>query len=498
MQNISPLLQTDFYKQSHYAMYPAGMDMLYSNLTPRKSRVEGVNHIVVFGLQYFIKEYLMNQWDKFFKTPFVDVEKEYLRMIDSTLGPKSVTTDHLHKLHELGYLPLSFKALPEGVLCPVRVPCCTIQSTVKGMGWLVNFMETILSCTVWQPMTSATIALEFRKIFSKFSKDTVGNTDLVQYLGHDFSMRGMSSLESACTSGAGHLLSFTGTDTIPAISFLEEYYNADVTKELVGASVPASEHSVLCAGGQEDEIGTFGRLLDVFPTGILSMVSDTWSLPFVLVDILPALKEKIQKREGKLVIRPDSFWTDPVDCLCGFDGYHPQMQKLTEAEKVVIRKGLVESLWDIFSGTVSEKGYKVLAPCIGCIYGDAITRERAEKINIRLKDKGFASTNWTGGIGSFAYQFNTRDTFGFAMKATYCEVGSEARDIFKDPVTDDGMKKSAKGLLRVDKINGEYVLKDCCTKEEEQGGELKEVFRDGKLLVDQTLAEIRARVQSNL
>lgn len=476
-------------------MYPEGMDMLYSNLTPRKSRIEGVNHVVVFGLQYFIKEYLINQWDKFFQNSFEDVEREYLRMINSTLGPKSVTTDHLRKLHQLGHLPLVFKALPEGALCPVRVPCCTIRSTFPRMGWLVNFLETIFSCTVWQPMTSATLALEFRKVFSKYSMETTGNTEFVQWQGHDFAMRGMSSLESACTSGAGHLLSFTGTDTIPAISFLEQYYNADVTKELVGASVPATEHSIMCAGGQGDEVGTFSHLLDRFPTGILSVVSDTWSLPFVLVNILPQLKDKIKNREGKLVIRPDSFWTDPIDCLCGFDGYHPQMEKLNDAETVTIRKGLIESLWDIFGGTVNDKGYKVLAPCIGAIYGDAISRERAEQINIRLKDKGFASVNWVAGIGSYTYQFNTRDTFGFAMKATYCEVDGEARDIFKDPVTDDGMKKSAKGLLRVNKLNGEYVLQDCCTWEEEQGGELVEVFRDGKLLVDQTLAEIRARIQ---
>lgn len=495
---MQTLIQTDFYKQNHYAMYPSDMETLYSNLTPRKSRVEGVNSIVVFGIQYFVEEYLVKQWGEFFKTPFNKVSDEYNRMIDGTLGKGAVTIEHIEALHKLGYLPLEVKALPEGELCPVRVACCTIKNTVKGFGWLVNFLETILSCTLWQPMTSATLALEFRKIFNKWAMETVGNTDFVQWQGHDFSMRGMSSLETACTSGAGHLLSFTGTDTIPAIWFLEKYYGADVTKELVGASVPATEHSVMCAGGMEDENLTFSRLLDKFPKGILSVVSDTWSLPQVLVKILPDLKEKIQNREGKLVIRPDSFWTNPVDCLCGFDGYHPQMDKLTEAEIETVRKGLIESLWDIFGGTVNPKGYKELAPCIGAIYGDAISMERAEQICLRLKEKGFASTNWVAGIGSYTYQFNTRDTFGFAMKATYCEVDGASREIFKNPITDDGMKKSAKGLLKVIKTGNTYQMLDCVSKEEEKTGELLTVFKDGFATRHYKLAEIRERLARHL
>jgi nicotinamide phosphoribosyltransferase len=196
----------------------------------------------------------------------------------------------------------------------------------------------------------------------------------------------------------------------------------------------------------------------------------------------------------RLVIRPDSFWTDPIDCLCGYDGYHPQMEKLTTLEREVVRKGLIESLWDIFGGTVSPKGYKMLDVHIGAIYGDSITKDRGEKISIRLKHKGFASTNAVYGIGSFTYQFNTRDTFGMAIKATYGIVNNTPIQVYKDPVSDDGMKKSAKGLIRVDKIDGEYVYADCVTPEQEQGGELKTVFLDGKLLIDHTLAEIRARV----
>lgn len=495
--NIQPLIHNDFYKQGHYRMYPENTQKVYSNVTARKSRMKGINSIVVFGFQYFIKAYLMNEWQKnFFDKSWNEVEAKYLRIINATLGAGAVTTEHIKKLHDLKYLPLSIKALPEGVSVPIRVPCLTITNTVDHAYWLVNYLESILSCTTWQAITSATIAKEFRNVLNKYALETVGNTDFCQWQGHDFSFRGMSSMESACISGAAHLLSFTGTDTIPAIEFLEQYYKADVTKELVGASVPASEHSVMCFGSKENEIETFDRLLDIFPEGILSVVSDTWSLPNVICNILPKLKDKIQSRKGKLVIRPDSFWTDPVDCLCGFGGYHPQMDKLNEVEKVIIKKGLIESLWDIFGGTLTDKGYKLLAPCIGAIYGDSITIERAEEISKRLKQKGFASINSVYGVGSFTYQYNTRDTFGLAIKATYGVVDGKPIEVFKDPITDDGMKKSAKGLIRVDGTNGNYTYKDCCTPEEESGGELKEVFRDGKLLIEHSLAEIRNRINN--
>lgn len=497
MKQIQPLIHNDFYKQGHYRMYPPNTQRVYSNLTARKSRVEGINTVVFFGLQYFIKEYLMFQWDKnFFQKPWDEVERKYLRMINHTLGKGAVDTAHIKKLHELGYLPLSIKALPEGVSVSIRTPCVTITNTVDHAYWLVNYLESIWSCVTWQAVTSATIAKEFRRVLNEYAMETVGDTSFCQWQGHDFSFRGMNGLEAACTSGAAHLLSFTGTDTIPAIEFLENYYNADVEKELVGASVPATEHAVMCFGGKEGELETFIRLLDTFPEGILSVVSDTWSLPNVVCDILPKLKDKIQARKGKLVIRPDSFWTDPVDCLCGFGGYHPQMEKLNRSEKEMVRKGLIESLWDIFGGTISPKGYKILSPCIGSIYGDSITIDRASKISFRLKEKGFASINSVYGVGSFTYQLNTRDTFGLAIKATYGVVDGNPIEVFKDPVTDDGMKKSAKGLIRVDLVDGNYSYKDCATLDEENQGELKEVFRNGKLLIDHKLSEIRARISA--
>jgi nicotinamide phosphoribosyltransferase len=303
--NIQPLIQNDFYKQGHYKMYVDGLTKVYSNMTARKSRIPGINSVVLFGGQYFIKEYLINRWNRdFFQKPLEEVKAKYLRLINATLGPNAVTFDHIEKLHKLQYLPISIKSLPEGAYVPIRVPFSTITNTVDHAYWLVNFLETIWSTTIWQPITSATIAGEYRRILNKYALETVGNTDFVQWQGHDFSLRGMSSLETGCTSGGGHLVFFTGTDTIPAIEFLEEYYNANVDKELIGASVPATEHSIMCFGTKEAELKTVSDLLDKFPEGILSVVSDTWSLPNVICRILPALKNKILSRKGKLVIRP--------------------------------------------------------------------------------------------------------------------------------------------------------------------------------------------------
>lgn len=482
---MNPLLLTDGYKVDHRRQYPNGTTLVYSNWTPRKSRLEGVNEIVLFGLQYFIKKYILEDFETyFFKQPKEKVVAEYRRRINNYLGENQVGTAHIEALHDLGYIPMVIKSLPEGASVPVRVPMFTMYNTLPEFFWLTNYFETLVSAVIWQPCTSATIARQYRQILDKYAAQTSSTPAFVDWQGHDFSMRGMGGIEAALISASGHLLSFTGTDTIPAIDFLEKYYNANSDTELIGGSVAATEHSVMCMGTLEDELGTFRRLVtEVYPKGIVSIVSDTWDLWKVLTEYLPKLKTEIATREGKVVIRPDSG--DPVDIICG----NPNGK--TENEK----KGVIELLWDTFGGSVNDKGFKELIPQIGAIYGDSITLERATQICERLKAKGFASTNVVLGIGSYTYQYNTRDTFGFAMKATYGEVNGVGREIFKDPVTDDGTKKSAKGLMCVVAENGSYKLIDQVNWETEKTGELKEIFRDGKLLVDNSLSEIRARVQ---
>jgi nicotinamide phosphoribosyltransferase len=482
---MNPLLLTDGYKVDHRSQYREGTTLVYANWTPRKSRIEGVNEVVFFGLQYFIKKYIIEDFEQhFFSQPKDKMLKEYARRINNYLGPNEVGIEHIAALHDLGYIPMIFKALPEGVVVPMRVPMFTMYNTKPEFFWLTNYFETLLSAVVWMPCTSATIARQYRKILDKYAAETSSTPDFVNWQAHDFSMRGMAGIEASLISGMGHLLSFTGTDTIPAIDVLERYYHADSDAELIGGSVAATEHSVMCMGTTEGEFDTFKRLIcDLYPKGIVSIVSDTWDLWKVLTDYLPRLKNEISTREGRVVIRPDSG--DPVDIICG------NANGKTEEE----RKGVIELLWDVFGGSINTKGYKELIPQIAAIYGDSITLQRAEEICSRLKQKGFASTNVILGIGSYTYQYNTRDTFGFAMKATYGEVNGEGRAIFKDPITDDGTKKSAKGLMKITLENGAYKLTDNVAWEDEKQGELVEIFEDGKLLVDWNLADIRKRMK---
>jgi len=488
MSNIIPILCCDGYKISHREQYPVGTEMVYSNWTPRGSRIPSVNKVILFGLQYYIKEYLIKQWNQnFFHRPLKEVVDEYTLMLRSYLGG-NISTKHVEELHKLGYLPIAIRALPEGTRVPLRVPMFTIYNTLPSFFWLTNALETQLSCVIWQPCTSATIAFEYLKKFHEFADITGGSKDFIPFQGHDFSYRGMGGTEAAELSGAGHLLCFAGTDTIPAIQFLRDYYNADISTELIGCSVPASEHSVMSVGGLDDEIGLFFRLItEVYPKGIVSIVSDTWDYWRVITEFLPKLKDTIMNREGKVVIRPDSG--DPVKIVCG----DPDA-----SEGSPERKGSIECMWEIFGGTTNDKGFRTLDQHIGLIYGDSITMERQQKILEQLAAKGFASDNIVLGVGSFTYQYNTRDTFGFALKTTGAIVNGKFVPVFKSP-KGDALKKSARGGLIVKEENGELVLQDGFSElPNVPEDKLELVFLNGKLLVNHTLSEIRTRIKDQL
>ena len=354
-------------------------------------------------------------------------------------------------------------------------------------------------------------------------------------------MRGMSGVHDAMRCGTVHLLSFMGSDTIPAIDYAEDFYGADADKELVGGSIPATEHSVMTlrilltlqrlardpANAILDE-KALRRLAERevirelvtqdYPAGMVSIVSDSFDFWNVMTVFAKDLKEEIRARKPnalgmrKVVFRPDSG--DPVRSLTGYldeelrcdESGAPQVSAggayqlrdepgvtITEAERI----GAVECLWNIYGGTTTDKDFKILDSAVGLIYGDSISPARARDIMLRLAAKGFASCNVVFWIGSYTYNMLSRDTFGWAMKAIYAEVGNEAVDIYKDPATDDGTKKSAKGLLRVEKEGDDFVLYQQQTPEQFNGGALAPVFRDGKLLVRTTLAEMRERLKAS-
>lgn len=863
---------TDGYKLSHGKMYADGTTKVYSNLTPRTDRIFRKNctpfydgKLVWVGAQGAVQE-IKEMWDEFFASPKEKVVGRFARRMAGYLGGYEPAVEAISALHDVGYLPLTFKSLPEGSKVSFSIPVLTVTNTLPQFYWLTNYLETVISDLTWKTATNATIAAEYKAICKHYAGLTGTDDFTVSIQCHDFSMRGMSGIEDSARSGFGHLIQFIGTDTLPAMDYAEDYYDAD-PNSLIAISVPATEHAVATSNilgiehkndwpaGCDSKIASetmfmYDLITRKFPTGIVSYVADSFDFWAVLTDILPALKDVIMAREasavapGKLVIRPDCYsedtsiltpdgwkqfcelkeddlvaqvtdsgeygfvkplkivnqeyvgkmhhfkdhhgkvdllvtpnhrmvleqkgkerivyaeklkmrgnseqkmfrsakatgqttkltdlerlkiafqadgsfvtkqdtcirfsfskarkitrmrellnragysyneynlsdgkvefniklaasnfqkdfdwvvfdqldsnwacefidelshwdssvrnegrfkfdtttesvinkveliaiaagkgvlisetednrkehfskvytahimdnnsvggqsWTnevvdysgrvycvtvpsgkvlvkrngctmvsgnsgDPVKVVCGMDytsyeealdkwvdydelpdcrydvlekdgkfyrfetdaTYYPDWttdHNITLKEEVDLCevKGAVQLLWETFGGTTTDKGYKLLDSHIGLIYGDSITTKRAEEILRRLVEKGFASGNVVFGVGSYTYQCNTRDTFGFAVKATYTEVGEEKIAIFKDPKT-DSKKKSAKGLLCVHREeNGEFVLQDDVSIETESSemNWLQPIFKDGEFVKRTTLQEIRDRL----
>ena len=497
MELFAPIIK-DAYKIGHKDQYAEGTEVVYSNLTARSgthSNVKGSTGVIFIGLQFVIKNILIDTWNNtFFFKPKDEVVALYQEYVSHALG-YTVSVEHIAELHELGYLPIEIRALPEGSFVPYKVPMLTIHNTLPDFYWVTNMLETMISAETWGMITSATTYNAYYETF-KYYAGLTGGGEGIRFQAHDFSMRGMNGCHGAAMSGFAALAAGSlGTDTLVALQIAKDYYGADLQKEVVGCSVNATEHSVMCSNSKEGELDTFRRLLtEIYPHGILSIVSDTWDFWEVVTGFLPKLKEDILAREGKVVIRPDSG--DPVDILCGtcgpwqaqYDGHETMLPE---------EKGLIECLWETFGGTINSHGFKVLDDHIGAIYGDAITLERQDVILGKLEARGFCSSNIVLGVGSYSYQMVSRDTHGMAIKATYVEIDGEGVEIFKDPKTDDGVKKSAKGLLQVQSYADGSLLQltDQVTRTEAETGALKTVFKNGDLLIETTLQKVRDRVE---
>lgn len=483
-----PLLLCDFYKTVHSEQYPPGLTRLVSYLTPRMSRLEGEDHLILFGLQAFVKEYLIEAFNRdFFTRPRAEVLWEYNRLLNATLGPGSFDDKKVARLHELGYLPLEIKAIAEGTRVPIRVPMIEVSNTHPDFSWLVNAIETLMSCSLWHPMVSANVGYRYRQIVNHFYEISVDDaTPRARALG-DFSMRGQESLESAVASSAGFCLSFLNTATVPVIPYLESYYNCNCTREAVAYGAISTEHSVMCSNAvvDGDEVTFLRRLLtEVYPYHSFSMVSDSYDYWNLVDNLLPLVKAEILSHEGTLGIRGDSG--NPVEIV-------------TET---------VFRLWEIFGGTINEKGYKVLDSHVKAIYGDSITPGRAAAIFQILVERGFSCQNVSLGVGSFSMQCQaepgglkpyTRDSFGIAVKATYGEIDGEPLMIFKNPKTDTGQfKKSQRGLCRVYRDSGGVITYedgyDRMTFPDDRQNLLEPVFKNGQMIREQSLGEIRGRL----
>lgn len=488
MFRTNPMLLIDYYKAVHAEMSPKNITKSVSYFTPRMSRVNRWDSVVMFGLQGFIKTYLIDYFnEEFFNKPIEEVIGKYKRLMDFTLGKDAYKIDKIEKLHKLGYLPIEIVALPEGTIVPMHVPMFGITNTHPDFAWLPQSLESLISAESWHPMLAATVGYTYRQIVNKYYDLTCDdNIPRSKALGA-FDFRGEECTESAIKAGAGWCLSFVNTATVPTIPYLEENYFCDCTKEPVAYGSPSTEHSVMCSNFSVDgdEITLLRRLLTkIYPNTSFSAVLDSYDYWNVIDNIIPKLKKEIMEHNGCMLMRGDSG-----DCI-----------------EVVTKT--VFKLWEEFGGTINSKGYKVLDPHVKAIYGDSITIQRCEEIYKILMENGFACSNVALGVGSFSFQCIeedgelkpfTRDTFSSCIKATYCEIDGKPTLIFKNP-KDGGFKKSQKGCCRVyTRCDGSIYFEDGLTWEqatdyEKRDNMLIPVFKNGELLKEQSLEEVRNRL----
>lgn len=503
------LYYTDAYKVGHKRMLAKGTKRLYGTCIPRslKHGPKGATHVVSFG-QRMAWRWIHDVFEKQFFSLSLHEAIEFGKDMSLMLG-QQYDYEHFVELHKLGYLPIKVRSLDEGVETLPNIPHSDFINTKDGFAWLTLYLETIFSSLMWKPSVAATIAKQYRRNAIEWVKKTDPiNLWLVDYMCHDFSARGLSPHDMVSV-GLGHATSFRGSDTLIAIP-AARYYYGEPDNEVIINSVNASEHSV-----STTKIFTVGEkqmILDwlkEFPTGILSVVADTFDLWKLITEYLtdPEVKNAILARNGKLVIRPDSGI--PEEIICGTGFHRPSTGQPDydwtntppRSQWYPSEKGVIELLWDIFGGTINEQGYKILDSHIGAIYGDSINLDRQVEMYKRLEAKGFASTNIVLGVGSFTYAHTTRDTIGMAIKGAWFETDEGQFDIYKDPITDDGTKKSLKGFQSVhyDTVKNEYVVTSEVSEEEHNSpfNELKVIYQDGIFYNQMRFSTIRDNLKKS-
>ncbi|EXM37688.1 nicotinate phosphoribosyltransferase [Ruminococcus albus SY3] len=504
MKGINAALMCDFYKIVHRDMINQKMTKSMSYYTPRMSRVKRWDKVVMFGLQMFCKTWLIDYFNEnFFEVPEEEIVADYQRILDNSFGKGIYNTTSIVELHRLGYLPLEIIALPEGTLVPIHVPMFGITNTHPDFAWLPQALESLISAEMWYPQITATVGKTYRDIVDKYYGLTCeDDIPRAKALG-SFDFRGDQGLDAALKAAAGWCMSFVNTATVPAIPYLEKMFGADCTKEPVAYGAVSTEHFVMCSNFAVDgDEETFLRkmLTELYPNTSFSAVLDSYDYWNVIDNILPKLHDEIMGHNGCMLMRGDSG-----DCV-----------------EVVTKT--VFKLWEQFGGTVNSKGFKVLDPHVKAIYGDSITVQRCEQIYEILMQNGFACSNVALGVGSFSMHCIeeveemtlttedgqkcvgrttllkpfTRDTFSSCIKACYAEIDGKEYPIFKDP-KEGGFKKSQKGLCYVYRDdNGELAYKDGYVGSNiPEGNLLETVFKDGKLVKEYTLSDIRNRLNNN-
>lgn len=451
----SIILNTDSYKISMFKQYPVGTTGVYSYIESRGGRYD---RTVFFGLQAFIKEYLLdpiNQNDIDFAEEILTAHGEPF----NRAGWQYILDKHM------GYLPVVIKAVPEGSVIPVKHVLATIENTDPECFWLTTWLETALLRAVWYPTTVATQSWTIKQVIKNFLEKT-GDPSTINFKLHDFGARGVSSMESAGIGGAAHLVNFMGTDTITGVLYAREFYNAGIS----GFSIPAAEHSTITSWGRVGEVDAYRNMLNQFarPGSILAIVSDSYDI-FNAANNLwgEELRQQVIDSGATVVIRPDSG--DPV----------------------VVNRQLIEILGEKFGYTINDKGFKVLNN-VRLIQGDGVNELTIRSILGAFMALGWSADNIAFGMGGALLQQIDRDTQKFAMKCSSACVDGEWIDVQKDPITDSG-KKSKAGRVDLWTNGTDYVSAVSTPECADWTSALQTVFVNGTLINECTFDEVRAR-----
>jgi len=456
------ILNTDSYKVSMFKQYPAGTTGVYSYIESRGGRYD---RTVFFGLQAFIKEYLLDPITQ----ADIDIADEILTAHGEPFNRAG--WQYILDKHN-GYLPVVIRAVPEGTVVPVKNVLATIENTDPECYWLTTYLETALLRAIWYPTTVATQSHKIRAVILDYLEKT-GDPSLIDFKLHDFGARGVSSLESAAIGGAAHLVNFMGSDTVSGVLYAREYYDAGVA----GFSIPAAEHSTITSWGRDGEVDAYRNMLNQFakPGSIVAIVSDSYDI-YNAVDNLwgEQLRQQVIDSGATVVIRPDSG--DP-DVVC---------------------RQLVQKLDAKFGSTVNSKGFKVLNN-VRLIQGDGVNENTIRTILGSFQAYGYSADNIAFGMGGALLQQVDRDTQKFAMKCSSAEINGRWVDVQKDPATDPG-KKSKAGRVSLWTSGGEYISavdqpKGWTDKGMGWTNALEEVYRDGKLVKEITFEQVRANAK---
>lgn len=459
-KNENFILLTDSYKQNHFQMYPEGTQNVYSYFESRRGAK--YPYTVFFGLQAILKKYfegvVVTKED-------IDEAEEFSKAHFGMDNFNRAMWERIVNVHG-GRLPLRIKAVPEGMAIPVNNVIMTVEVTDEGIcAPLTNFCETILT-HIWYSSNVATISRDIRQYISEAFEKTVEADQqfLLDFMLHDFGFRGATGVEAAGMGGMSHLVNFMGTDTVIGIKYAQRYYGAG----MAGFSVPASEHSVMTSFGEDGEIDMIERLIEKYPKGILSVVSDSYNIERVLTKYLPALKDKILARDGKFVVRPDS----------------PRWTGDTAAKQIVWIATVLEAH---FGATLNEKGFKILNPKVGIIYGDGLSVEEIKEAVDALVKDGWAASTCVYGLGGGLLQKHNRDTQRSAFKCSAQKRNGEWLDIYKKPL--DETKASKKGKLKLIMNEGEVM--ETVSINDPRPDLLTTVFENGEIIKEWNWDEVK-------